>query len=96
MYQYEAVRNTVIIEWVDCVHVGKLYSVPLQSQWKVLFLILFMDFFFLLAAASELDRHLQALLKDLVMTQPEFVIPEIQLHCKELMVNFNRFVLLLF
>ncbi|XP_073238709.1 mediator of RNA polymerase II transcription subunit 24-like [Porites lutea] len=42
------------------------------------------------AAASELDRHLQALLKDLVMTQPEVVIPEIQLHCKELMVNFNR------
>lgn len=55
-----------------------------------------MDFSFLLAAASELDRHLQALLKDLVMTQPEVVIPEIQLHCKELMVNFNRFVLLLF
>lgn len=53
-------------------------------------------FFLLLAAASELDRHLQALLKDLVMTQPEVVIPEIQLHCKELMVNFNRFVLLLF
>lgn len=42
------------------------------------------------ATASELDIQLQALLKDLVMTQPEVVIPEVQLHCKELMVNFNR------
>ena len=44
-----------------------------------------------LATASELDIQLQALLKDLVMTQPEVVIPEVQLHCKELMVNFNRY-----
>ncbi|XP_074614500.1 mediator of RNA polymerase II transcription subunit 24-like isoform X1 [Acropora palmata] len=42
------------------------------------------------AASSELDIQLQALLKDLVMTQPDVVIPEVQLHWKELMVNFNR------
>ncbi|XP_068742847.1 mediator of RNA polymerase II transcription subunit 24-like isoform X2 [Montipora capricornis] len=42
------------------------------------------------AAASELDIQLQALLKDLLMAQPEVVIPEVQLHLKELMVNFNR------
>ena len=47
--------------------------------------------FMLSATAAELDRQLQALLKDLVMTQPEVVIPEVQLHCKDLMVNFNRY-----
>ncbi|KAL9983787.1 hypothetical protein ACROYT_G006017 [Oculina patagonica] len=42
------------------------------------------------AMASELDRQLQAHLKDLLMTQPEGVVPEVQLYIKELMVNFSR------
>ena len=41
--------------------------------------------------ASELDRQLQAHLKDLLMTQPEGVVPEVQLYIKELMVNFSRY-----
>ncbi|KAJ7336610.1 Mediator of RNA polymerase II transcription subunit 24 [Desmophyllum pertusum] len=42
------------------------------------------------AMAFELDRQLQAHLKDLLMTQPEGIVPEVQLYMKELMVNFSR------
>ncbi|CAH3122935.1 unnamed protein product [Pocillopora meandrina] len=42
------------------------------------------------ATALELDRQLQAHLKDLLMTQPDGVVPEVQLYIKELMVNFSR------
>lgn len=45
--------------------------------------------FLTLAMASELDRQLQAHLKDLFMTQS--VVPEVQLYIKELMVNFSRY-----
>lgn len=45
--------------------------------------------FLALAMASELDRQLQAHLKDLFMTQT--VVPEMQLYIKELMVNFSRY-----
>ena len=44
---------------------------------------------FHLAMSSELDRQLQAHLKDLFMTQT--VVPEMQLYIKELMVNFSRY-----
>lgn len=61
------------------------YSQPvltsLVSEWSVPC--------FRLAMSSELDRQLQAHLKDLFMTQT--VVPEMQLYIKELMVNFSRY-----
>ena len=47
-------------------------------------------YFTLPVTATELDRQFQAHLKDLVMTQPEGIVSEVQLHFKDLMVNFSR------